>query len=257
MRALVFFLILANLLFWAWVQGYLGASSNPDAQRVQQQLLAERVRVVSRDEPPSAAKAPAENEEKAEKAVEKPVEKIEEVPESPSVAELEVKAQEKPMDACLRLTDITVDDAARLEKSLAEQFSDFKTARTTSKEASASYWVYIPPLANKKEAEAKAVELKKLQVQEYFIIQENGPNNHAISLGLFSTREAADNYLETLKDKKVRSARVAERNAKPALATLELIGPEPRLDALHQVIAEVLPGSNTRACGAATSSSKP
>ena len=43
----------------------------------------------------------------------------------------------------------------------------------------------IPPLANKKEADAKAAELKKLQVQEYFVIQENGPNNHAISLGLF------------------------------------------------------------------------
>lgn len=257
MRALVFFLIFANLLFWAWAQGYLGTSSNPDAQRVQQQLLAERVRIVSRDEPPSAAKAPAENEEKAEQAVEKPVEKVEEVPESPPVAEPEVKTQEKPADACLRLIEITVDDAARLEKSLTEQFSDFKTARTTSKEASASYWVYIPPLANKKEAEAKAAELKKLQVQEYFIIQENGPNNHAISLGLFSTREAADNYLETLKDKKVRSARVAERNVKPALATLELIGPEPRLDALRQAIAGVLPGSNPGVCGTTALSSKP
>lgn len=35
-----------------------GNAVNPDAQRVQQQLLAERVKIVSRDEPPSDAKAP-------------------------------------------------------------------------------------------------------------------------------------------------------------------------------------------------------
>jgi hypothetical protein len=247
MRALVFFLIFANLLFWAWVQGYLGMSSNPDALRVQQQLLAERVKIVSRDEPPNDTKAP-------EKPVEKSAAPVEEKPVPQPVGEPEVKAEEKSADACLRLTEVVVDDAARLEKSLAEQFADFKTVRTAGKEASASYWVYIPPLANKKEAEAKAVELKNLQVQEYFIIQESGPNNHAISLGLLSRRDAAENYLETLKNKKVRSARMMERNARPATATLEVVGPASRLDALRQTIADVLPGSGPTACGAPVSS---
>ncbi|MFT3849067.1 MAG: SPOR domain-containing protein [Propionivibrio sp.] len=256
MRALVFFLILANLLFWAWVQGYLGTSSNPDAQRAQQQLLAERVRIVSRGEPPGDAKMPLESDRKSEKAVEKLEEKVEELPEPPPVAEPEKRAEDKPVEACLRLADVPVDDAGRLEQSLAEQFPDFKTVRAAGKDASASYWVYIPPLASKKDADAKTIELKKLQVQEYFVIQENGPNNHAISLGLFSTREAADNYLETLKSKKVRSARVAERNARPALATLEMLGPESRLDALRQAVAAVLPGSNPGACGATALSSK-
>ena len=55
MRALVFLLILANLLFLAWTQGYFGAAANPDAFRLQQQLLAERITVVARDEPPTPA----------------------------------------------------------------------------------------------------------------------------------------------------------------------------------------------------------
>ncbi len=266
MRALVFFLIFANLLFWAWVQGYLGTSSNPDAQRVQQQLLAERVRIVSRDEPP----VPAESTIRVEKAVEKPVEKPA-GPEEPAPADPEpqpvvgpeAKVDDNPVspaDACLRLAEVVVDDAARLEKSLAEQFSEFKITRTAIKEASASYWVYIPPLANKKDAEAKAAELKKLQVQEYFVIQENGPNNHAISLGLFSTRDAAENYLETLKSKKVKSARIAERNAKPATVSLEVSGPETRVDALRQAMADLIVGRSPSGCGAPAavqSSAKP
>ena len=270
MRALVFFLIFANLLFWAWVQGYLGMSSNPDAQRVQQQLLAERVRIVSRDEPPSDAKAPVESAKQVGNAVEKPVEKSVEKPAEP-VAEAapppvvvpETKADEKPadtLDTCLRLAEVVVDDAARLEKALSEQFPEFKVVRTALKEVSASYWVYIPPLANKKEADAKAAELKKLQIQEYFVIQESGPNNHAISLGLFSTRDAAENYLETLKGKKVKSARITERNAKPATVSLEVSGPKTRFDALRQVIADMSVGRSPSACGApaaAPSSAKP
>ena len=47
MRALVFLLILANLLFFAWTQGYLGNTANPDALRLQQQLLAESQQQVS------------------------------------------------------------------------------------------------------------------------------------------------------------------------------------------------------------------
>lgn len=267
MRALVFFLIFANLLFWAWAQGYLGTSSNPDAQRVHQQLQAERVKIVARDEPPSDVLAPVESAKRVEKAVEKPVEKQPELAEPPvvepepqPVAEPEAKADDKPADTCLRLAEVVVDDAARLEKSLVEQFSEFKIARTGLKEGSTSYWVHIPPLANKKEADAKAAELKKLQVQEYFVMQEGGPNNHAISLGLFSTRDAAESYLETLKGKKVKSARITERNAKPATVTLEVSGPEARVDALRQAIADVLVGRSPSACGApaaAQSSAKP
>ena len=52
MRVFVFLLILANLLFLAWTKGYLGSPSNPDALRAQNQLLANQVKVVSRDVPP-------------------------------------------------------------------------------------------------------------------------------------------------------------------------------------------------------------
>lgn len=257
MRALVFFLILANLLFWAWVQGYLGVSSNPDALRAKQQLLADRVRIVSRDEPPGSHAVPAGVDKAAAKSEAASASVPESAPEKAPDAAPEKPAETKTAEACLVLGDVSVEDAERLEKTLAEKLPDFKARRTATKEAVASYWVHIPPLASKKDVEAKVAELKKLQVQEYFVIQESGPNNHAISLGLFSTRDAADNYLETLRGKKVKSARVIEKNAKPASTTFEISGTESSLDALRQSISEVLPESRPTACSAPASSLKP
>ena len=256
MRALAFFLILANLLFWAWVQGYLGMTANPDALRAKQQLLADRVRVVSRDEPPGD-RSPTEVEKAAEKQEAPPVSEPGKVVELSPENVPEKPQESKPAEACIQLGDVSVDDADRLEKTLTEKLADFRARRTATRDAGASYWVYIPPLATKKEVDTKVAELKKLQVKEYFVIQENGPNNHAISLGLFSTREAADSYLETLRGQKVRSARVTEKSARPASATLEIQGPESRLDALRQAIAEVLPESRPVACGALAPSLKP
>jgi hypothetical protein len=53
MRALVFLLVVANLAFFAWAQGYLGERENPDAIRLSQQVAAEKLTVLSRDEPPA------------------------------------------------------------------------------------------------------------------------------------------------------------------------------------------------------------
>lgn len=219
MRIFVFLLILANLLFLAWTQGYVGVGSNPDAFRVQQQLLADQVRVVARDEPPSDVKT-----EKKDPPVEK------------NVAEV-----------CVFLNDLTSADVEPFETALAQRMPAFKAVRATEPGAS-SYWVNIPPLASKQDVDTKVSELKKLKVTEFFVVQESGPNNRAISLGLFSTHEAAANQLEALRVKGVKSAKITERVVKPALISYELRGPESQADALNSVIVEVLPSSKPGVC---------
>ena len=220
MRALVFLLILANLLFLAWTHGYLGASSDPDAFRLQQQLLADQITIVARDE------APAE----AVRADKPPPVKAEAVAEQ-----------------CLLLADLPVADSERVEALLVDQLAVFKAQRTTI-EGSASYWVYIPALASKQEADNKAAELKKLRVPEFFIVLDNGPYKWAISLGLFSTKEAAAARLDVLRGQGVKSARLGERNVKPATAQLEIRGPETQVDALRKALAEALPEGRLVAC---------
>ena len=224
MRVFVFLLILVNLLFLAWTQGYLGTSSNPDAYRVQQQLLADQVRVVARDEPPAGPS----NVGKIDKSVEK-----------------------KATDVCLILSDLPVADADPFETLLTEKLPAFKSSRTTSPGVT-SYLVHIPPLASKQDVDNKVAELKKMKISDFFVIQESGANNRAISLGLFSTKEAATTHLEALRTKGVKSAKIVERAIKPVLVSIEIHGPETQADALNQAIADALPTSKPAACKTTT-----
>lgn len=216
MRVVVFLLILVNLLFLAWAQGYFGQSVDADSFRSQQQLLADRIKVVARGEAPADA------------------------------AKVDAKADEPPAaQFCLQLGDLPAADGVRIEGLVAEQWPAFKIQRTTT-EGGAGYWVFIPPLASKPEVDAKAAELKRLRVPEFFVVQEAGPNNRAISLGLFSSKDAAAARLEQLRGLGVKSAKVGER--RPATVALEIHGPEALADALRETLAVALPDGRPQAC---------
>lgn len=218
MRFLVFLLVFANLLFFVWTQGYFGASANPDALRLEQQLLADQITVVARGEPPVIA---------ANKAPEK-----------------------KALDSCLLWSELPIADADRLERLLAEKFVNFKAVRSVvaGSGTSSTYWVFIPPLANKPEADKKAGELTRLGAPEFYVVQEAGPNHLAISLGIFSSKEAANERLEALRAKGVKSAKVGERNAKSGLAAVEAHGPGEQADALREAAVALFPQLKPVAC---------
>jgi len=227
MRPLVFLLILANLFFFAWTEGYFGSSSDPDALRLQQQLLADQVSIVARDEPPvSEVKAPV-----VEVKVEKPAR----------------VAEKKVSDVCLQLSDLPVAEMVRIERLLSDKFVPFHASRTMNN-GSGSFWVFIPPLSSKQDAERKAGELKALHVPEFFIVQDPGPNRFAISLGIFSSKQAASERFAELREKGVRSAKVGERDIKPASGSLEIQGPEDQADALRLALNVALPKTKIAAC---------
>ena len=92
MRVFVFILVLANLLFLAWTQGYLGASDDPDALRLQHQLSPEKMKIVSRDEPPASAPEPR----------------------APKAAE-----EAKPEAGCVQLDELHTAEVGQIEKLVA------------------------------------------------------------------------------------------------------------------------------------------
>lgn len=231
MRATVFLLIFANLLFFAWAQGYFGPSSDPDALRVAQQLNAERVRIVARGDAPAVTAKTVEPTASAKT-------------EAAAVAD---DKSEPAADVCLRMADLTPADGARVDALLADGWPAFKTQRTTQ-EGGPGFWVYIPPLASKQDADNKAVELKRLHVPELFIVQESGAYNRAISLDLFSTRDAANARLEALRALGVKSAKVGERGTRPATVSIEVSGPAAQSDALRQALAGALPAARLADC---------
>jgi hypothetical protein len=75
------------------------------------------------------------------------------------------------------------------------------------------FWVYIPPLKNKQEAEKKLVELKALKITDASLVDEPGKWRFAISLAIDPTEDAATVHLNQLKEKGVKSAKVLKREA--------------------------------------------
>lgn len=87
---------------------------------------------------------------------------------------------------------------------------------------SGKVWVYIPPQTDIELANRKAQQLSDQGVQDYYVINNGGRWQNAISLGVFSSREGADRRLNELKNQGVKSAVVRERDDSPSHVTFDL-----------------------------------
>ena len=86
------------------------------------------------------------------------------------------------------------------------------TASETSSGESTKVWVYMPPLDSLEIAKQKATQLAEMGVTDYFVVNNGGRWQNAISLGIFSTREAGERHLAELKALGVKSAVVRDRD---------------------------------------------
>jgi hypothetical protein len=115
--------------------------------------------------------------------------------------------------ACLEWGDFSGTDLTRAAAALsALKLGDKLSQRQIERDI--GYWVYIPPLRNKAAVNRKIAELKALGVTEYFVVQVSGHWHNAISLGVFKSPEAAQNFLNYLRTKGVHTAKVGERASK-------------------------------------------
>jgi hypothetical protein len=139
--------------------------------------------------PPAAEIAPAAEPPPAEPAV---------VP-APSPA---------PPALCHAWGDLSASEADRLAQRLRRIGITAARSRSETPEA---WWVRIPPQRNRSEAERRVVELNLLGVSDTFIVQESGPNQNAVSLGLFKTENRARILLGQLRAKGVENAGIEPR----------------------------------------------
>ncbi len=261
MKALVFLLVLVNVLFYAFSAGYFGGPQNPDAHRVEQQLMPERMRIVSRGEAPKAPAGPpapavpaAEGVETKSDAPAASTQESTAAPaptpvveaEKPAPAPAPVAAAAEPA-ACLAWNHLAAADADRVTALLAGKFPDYRVKRQVEPGEGNGWWVFIPPLAGKAEADKKASELRALEVTDYFILQD-GASRFAISLGVFSSEKGAQERLAELKAKGVRSAKLMPRPGKDATVTLTASGPGGARAAVRSAVAGILPKTAAQAC---------
>jgi len=116
------------------------------------------------------------------------------------------------------------------------------------------YWVYIPPLKTKVETDRKIGELKALGILDFFLVQEGGQWRNAISLGIFRTDEAAQGFLDKLKERGVRSAVAERRENFLKQIVYQVREPDPSMVAQLAALQQEFPGSELKAtpCQAVT-----
>jgi len=235
LRVTVIILIFANLLALALWRGWLGGGpSYGEPERLSNQLNPERLRLMTEARPPAAPPAVVKPAPEPEPAVAK--EKAEaEPPAADSVAP----------QACVVFAGLSPDQARELTARIAKAGTGFKLSETRS-EAPSSWWVHIPAQGSRDGAEKKAAELRRLGVDDLFIMQDAGPNQFAVSLGLYKNEVAATRLLDTLKEKGVRSAQIATRGA--GTVRIEVRGPGDSLATVASDLSERLRGVNRLEC---------
>jgi len=78
----------------------------------------------------------------------------------------------------------------QIRESMAEDIKDIKV-RVLEESEKHRYWVYIPPLANRKAAKAVASKLKQAKLKDYYVVL-SGKTKNSISLGHFKEPEYAN-----------------------------------------------------------------
>lgn len=94
------------------------------------------------------------------------------------------------------------------------------TVKEQSSVEAKRFWIYKPPLKSAEAAQAKALELKALGVDELYVVQEAKWKN-AISFGVFEDEQLATNLLNELKAKGVKEVVKALRNQGKGHASLQ------------------------------------
>lgn len=171
---------------------------------------------------PVPASAPTQS---VNQASSKPPAKVVAPPPTPPVTQPPIKAFAKPSvpmppltlateaktvsKLCLEWGEFSGVERNRANTALDKlKLSDGLVQRQTN--ATNSYWVHVPPLKSKATANQKVVQFKKAGVRDIYVVQDPGRWQHAISLGLFKTEEAAHRYHAELRRKGVQSAVVGE-----------------------------------------------
>ncbi len=126
---------------------------------------------------------------------------------------------------------------------IAESVNPIPRITTEMIEPPASWWVRIPPTGSRNAAEERARQLRAQDITDLFIVREQGPNQYAISLGLFRTEASARQHLADLQARQVRGAEIAARN--PASFALEITGTTGAIGRLNARLAQS--GTNLQA----------
>ncbi len=236
MRLLFLLLLAANLALFAWWQYYAPSDAATDAEPQRRQLSPEKIRLLEGKDLASLASTKP-----------KPAPAPATAPSGTVPAPTGTAAAPATAGACIEWGGFAVAEAPKAEQALAPLALGARLSQRRSEET-AGWWVFIPPQANRAAAQKKTAELVALGIDDYFMLQDEGKMRWSVSLGVFSSEEAARNRLEALRAKGVRSAQIGARDTQVAKIWFQLRAPEAALQAKLRESAQGFPGTEVRDC---------
>jgi SPOR domain len=208
MRTLVFLLLLANLTLFGYIR--LDSVGSGEGARLSQQVQPDKIKLLTTQQ--VAALGPAK------------------------VASL--------ADVCVEWGPMSDADRVRAQARL-DPLDLGKLITQRKVEVIANYWVFIPPLANKIAVDKLVGELKAQGVRDILSV-ELGPQRLAISLGVFSTEEAAQARLAALQAQGVKTAKVGPRAQSVQQTVLVVRDPPAQAMAKLREMQSDFPGSDIK-----------
>lgn len=235
LRLMIVLLVLANAGYFVWTQGYLGPlglapTEQAEPERLQAQIKPEALRLLNGPkDTPALSTAPAA--EPAPTTVPAAVDSANDIPPptatvaepattstSVAVAPVEAPAPEAPATACWLAGGFSTAQADTLRAALTAAElprSSWQLVETRT----GGRWVIYMGRYSDEQLEKKKAELKELGVNFRSLPPPMGPG---LALGTFSSEAAAEQGLQDIAKKGVRTARVAQERAEGSAWTLRL-----------------------------------
>jgi len=208
MRTVFWILLLVNVIFFAVMQ-WGGALTGESPLQAQSSVNEDKVRLLGASQVAAVQPVAALVVSAASSA--------------PALTSSSASTPKADARICLEWGEFSGPDLTRVKLALAGLKLGERLGRREV-EYNSGYWVYIPALKDKASVAQKIEQLKARGVEEYFVVQEVGSFLNAISLGVFKTREAAQNFVGQLRAKGVRSAQVGERSSRLKVTVFVLNG---------------------------------
>jgi len=210
MRTLLLLLVLANVAFFAYTRLDTGAAG--EAARLAQQVQPDKIKLLTPRE--VAALGPAK------------------------VAEL--------ADVCVEWGPFVEADRVRALAGL-EPLALGRLLTQRRQETTTAFWVYVPPIANRAEADRRVADLKSRGIAEASVAEIN--QRYAIALGAYATEDLAKARLADLARRGVANARTGARTQ--TLVQTQLVIRDPQASVLARVreLAASFPGTDVKVGG--------
>lgn len=231
-------LLLANALLFSWMRWGGLLTAEPDVLAAQAELHADKVVLLNEEFqskteslPPVIVSVPAAASTVAESA--------------PTPRLSEELANPPQIKQCLFWGEFSGTGLADARQRLSALNLGGRLQARTIEHAS-GFWVYMSPLKNQAAVQRKIGQLKALGVSDYFVVQEAGEWQRAISLGVFRTEQAANNYLASLRKQGVRTAKVGERKSKLRFTQFVISNVEAEIESKIRGFQKELPDSELK-----------